>query len=351
MPMTPRERWLAAVNRQPVDRIPTDFWSTCEVLERLKADLQCHTDDDLWHALKIDRVHTVAPRYTGPEIPGDNIWRIGLKDQVVADGKGVYKELALSPLAEMTEPAQLDDFPWPSPDWYDFSHIGEDLEKLTEWPVAGGSFEPFNLYCGLRGLEKAFEDIAANPEFLEKALERIFEFHYEMNRRIFEAAGKDGGILFTYVAEDLGSQHGLLMSLASIERFFIPRMKAMIDLAHSYGVRAFHHDDGAIRKVIPRMIEIGIDFLNPIQWRCTGMEREGLKRDFGDRVTFHGGVDNQYTLPFGTPEEVRQEVLDNIRILGENGGYILAPCHNIQPVSSTENILAMYAAVDEACGV
>jgi uroporphyrinogen decarboxylase len=90
------------------------------------------------------------------------------------------------------------------------------------------------------------------------------------------------------------------------------------------------------------MIEMGIDILNPIQWRCRGMEREGLKRDFGKSVVFHGGMDNQHTLAFGSLEEVRREVRDNIRILGEGGGYILAPCHNIQAVSPPENIVAMY---------
>jgi uroporphyrinogen decarboxylase len=90
------------------------------------------------------------------------------------------------------------------------------------------------------------------------------------------------------------------------------------------------------------MIEAGIDILNPIQWRCKGMEREGLKRDFGEKVIFHGGVDNQYTLAMGTVEEVRQEVEENLRILGDGGGYILAPCHNIQAVSPPENIVAMY---------
>ena len=84
--------------------------------------------------------------------------------------------------------------------------------------------------------------------------------------------------------------------------------------------------------------------LNPIQWRCEGMEREGLKADFGSKLVFHGAVDNQYTLPFGTPEEVRQEVADNLRILGDGGGYILAPCHNIQPVTPPENVVAMYEA-------
>jgi uroporphyrinogen decarboxylase len=90
------------------------------------------------------------------------------------------------------------------------------------------------------------------------------------------------------------------------------------------------------------MISLGIDVLNPIQWRCAGMEREELKRDFGDDVIFHGAVDNQYTLAFGSVEEVRTEVEENIEILGDGGGYILAPCHNIQAVSPPENIVAMY---------
>jgi uroporphyrinogen decarboxylase len=104
----------------------------------------------------------------------------------------------------------------------------------------------------------------------------------------------------------------------------------------------FHHSDGAIREILPDLIEAGIDVLNPIQWRCKGMEREGLKRDFGDRVVFHGGVDNQQTLAFGTVADVRREVMDNLRILGRGGGYILAPCHNIQAISPPENVVAMY---------
>jgi len=116
----------------------------------------------------------------------------------------------------------------------------------------------------------------------------------------------------------------------------------MMDLVHSAGAYVFHHTDGAVRPIIPHLIETGIDVLNPIQWRCKGMEREGLKRDFGGRIAFHGGVDNQYTLAFGTVDEVKQEVIDNLRILGEGGGYILAPCHNIQAVSPPQNVVAMY---------
>ncbi len=124
-------------------------------------------------------------------------------------------------------------------------------------------------------------------------------------------------------------------------------MKRMIDLAHEAGVRAFFHSDGAIRPIIPDMLEIGIDVLNPLQWRSPGMELAELKRDFGDKVVLHGGVDNQQTLAFGSVEDVRAEVIYNLEVLGKGGGYILAPCHNIQAVSPPENVVAMYETAYE----
>ena len=109
-----------------------------------------------------------------------------------------------------------------------------------------------------------------------------------------------------------------------------------------------HHDDGAIRAMLPDLLDTGIDMLNPIQWRCKGMEREGLARDFGKSIVFHGAVDNQQTLPFGTPDDVRREVAENIRIFSGGKGYVVAPCHNLQPNTPTANILALYEAVREA---
>jgi uroporphyrinogen decarboxylase len=116
----------------------------------------------------------------------------------------------------------------------------------------------------------------------------------------------------------------------------------MMKLVHDGGAMVMTHSDGGIRRVIPDLIAIGMDVLNPVQWRCAGMDRAGLKRDFGDQIIFHGGMDNQQTLPFGSVEDVRQEVRDNLRILGAGGGYILSPCHNIQGITPIENILVMY---------
>jgi uroporphyrinogen decarboxylase len=183
-------------------------------------------------------------------------------------------------------------------------------------------------------------DLLINPEMVHYCLDKLFELAYQNTLRIYEKA--PGKVMISYVAEDMGSQEGLMFSPAQIREFLIPRMKRMIDLAHSAGAYVFHHNDGACRAILPDMIAAGIDVLNPVQWRCKGMDREGLKRDFGDKVVFHGGVDNQQTLPFGSVADVREEVAENLRILGRGGGYILAPCHNLQAVSPPENIVALY---------
>ena len=119
-----------------------------------------------------------------------------------------------------------------------------------------------------------------------------------------------------------------------------------IALAKEFGIKVFHHDDGAMADFLPDLVELGIDILNPIPRHCPGMDAASLKARWGHRLCFHGAVENQRTLPFGTPEEVRAEVRHCIDALGGDGtGYILAPCHNLQPVTPLENILAMY---DEA---
>jgi len=208
--------------------------------------------------------------------------------------------------------------------------------------IRGGISEPFATYKWLRGVERGYLDLIEKPEMVHYCLDRLYDLCYEDARRIYETI--PGKVVWTWVAEDVGTQEGLLVSLRHIEEFFLPRMKRMIDLAHQAGVYVFHHSDGAVRANIPNMIGIGIDVLDPVQWRCKGMEREGLKRDFGDRLVFHGAMDNQFTLVTGSVADVRRQVEENIGILGAGGGYILGPCHNFQVVSPPENIVAMYDA-------
>ena len=349
--MTSRERWLALLSGARADRVPCDYWGTSEVTARLLNELGCRSEDELWRRLGIDKCIHLAPLH--PLAKEDEwhidsvfpIWHIGAADVSYQGGLGVYVETVSHPLAPAQSVADVEDFSWPHPEEWDVSTLRRRCQEWQGYPILGGCYEPFYLYCHLRGMEQALEDLAANPEIVEAALERIYLIHESIIRRMLEEVGDL--IDFIYVAEDLGTQQSLLMSPASFRRFLKPRMARIIQLVHSFGVRVFHHDDGAIRPLLPELIEIGIDLLNPVQWRCHGMEREGLARDFGPFVVFHGGVDNQKTLPFGTPAEVRQEVADNIRIFKNCKGYIVASCHNIQPSTPTENILALYEAVHE----
>jgi uroporphyrinogen decarboxylase len=338
--MTPRERWLAVLRRQRPDRVPMDYWTTGEAKDKLMRHLGVAGDKALYERLHIDRVIGVGPRYVGPKLPPD-VNEFGIRHRLADYGTGTYSEIAFSPLAQYNSVAEIEaNYRWPSPDWYDYSGIPDQIVGFEEYPIRGGGSEPFLIYKSLRGQEQAFMDLALNPEIVHYCLDKLFDLAYQSTVRTYEAI--PGKVMFSYVAEDMGSQESLLFAPKQIREFLLPRMKRMIDLAHSAGVYVFHHSDGAVRAILPEMIAAGIDVLNPIQWRCKGMEREGLKRDFGDKLVFHGGVDNQYTLAFGSLAEVRQEVLDNLRTLGAGGGYILAPCHNIQAVSPAENVVAMY---------
>jgi uroporphyrinogen decarboxylase len=241
--------------------------------------------------------------------------------------------------------ADVEQFEWSDPEAWDVSNMRTQCEEWQGCPIVGGCYEPFYLYCRLRGMEQALADLVLNPAIAEASLERICYIHESIIRRTLDEAADL--IDLVYVAEDLGSQKSLLMSPQTFRRFLKPWMARMIELVHSYGVKVFHHDDGAIRPMLPELLEIGIDILNPVQWRCRGMDREALARDFGPWGVFHGAMDNQQTLPFGTPTDVRQEVADNVRIFKDCKGYIVAPCHNIQPNTPTENILALYDAVRE----
>ena len=229
---------------------------------------------------------------------------------------------------------------------FDYGSLRDECALYhDEYPILAAADEPFYLYCRLRGMERALEECAGNPEFTDALMGRIHQVFEGIVCNSIDAAGELFD--FVYVAEDLGMQDSLLMSPRAIRRFILPWLAKMSELAHRRGKLVFHHDDGAIHSVIPDLIAIGIDVLNPIQWRSKGMERETLAREFGSSLVFHGGVDNQHTLPFGSAADVRREVADNIRIFGDGKGYVVAPCHNLQANTPTENVVALYEAVEE----
>jgi uroporphyrinogen decarboxylase len=350
--VTPRERWLALLEGRVPDRTPCDYWGTAEVTGRLMKDLGCAGERELWRKLGVDRLVRVAPVHpraiekTWYIQSQYSVWGIGTRE--VAYGDGTYIESVSHPLAGAESAADVEQYAWPEASEWSTEGLLAECGAWRDYPILLGSYEPFLLYCRMRGMEQAFRDLVEDEPIVEAALERIHGIHTSLIRRCLEESG--ALIDFLWVSEDLGTQGSLLVSPALFRRFLKPRLQSMMELAHSYGVRVFHHDDGAIRRLIPELLEMGIDVLNPIQWRCAGMAREELARDFGDKVVFHGGVDNQHTLPFGTPEDVRREVAENMRLLGGGKGYIVAPCHNIQPNTPTQNILALYETVHDLAG-
>lgn len=337
---TPRERWTAILERKQTDRPPIDYWATDEVTDRLMKHFKADSLRELYKKLEIDVPFKIEPEYVGKPLPPDEDV-FGCKYRDVDYGTGSYRECVSHPLAEYKTVEEVEaNYAWPDINDYDFTTIKDQVIGWHDYPISGGGSEPFLDYKNLRGQQQGYIDLFRYPDIAEYCLDRLFDFRYEYTRRIYREI--PGRVTFSYVAEDFGAQNGLLISPSMIREIFLPRMKRMNDLAHRNGVYVFFHSDGAINQIIPDMIGIGIDILNPIQWRCRDMDRAQLKRDYGDKVIFHGAMDNQQTLPFGSTEDVRAEVRENIDTLGRSGGYILAPCHNIQPITPTGNILAMY---------
>jgi uroporphyrinogen decarboxylase len=374
--MNHRERILAAIRHQPVDRVPTDMWATPEVLARLFAHFgiagrsaggapedagqgigllgNAFTYDEmalaaLWDRLDIDGILTVSPPYVGPalrqagEISFDE-WGMGRRRQEY--GTGSYREQVIYPLAAAETIADLDAYRWPDPDWYDYAALPGLAARFEGRAVCCGYTAPFYYHNLLRGLEQSLMDPILRPDFTRCLLARLSDFFTEYHRRCFEAL--EGRADITQVTDDFGSQHGLLISPRVFDRFYRGPIQRGIDLAKSFGLIVFHHDDGDMRGLLPRLVEMGIDVLNPIQWRCGGWDLRALKAQYGGRICFHSAVDNQQTLPFGTPDDVRREVRWLIETLAaDRTGFILGPCHNLQPVTPTENILALYEAARE----
>jgi uroporphyrinogen decarboxylase len=130
-----------------------------------------------------------------------------------------------------------------------------------------------------------------------------------------------------------------------LEEFVYPHLQRHFSLAHEYGIKVMFHSCGAVREIIPDLINLGVDILNPLQANAKGMAPDELKKEFGGKLCFHGSLDTQRTLPFGTEEEVRREVRDRVETLSPGGGFILSPAHNFQKNTPLANIIAMY---DEA---
>ncbi len=350
--MTSRERVWAAITHQPVDRIPCDFWGTAEVRQMLLEHFRTEDWQVVLDALGVDAIAGIGLRYTGPPWTGPDggpagLWGVQTRTITLPTG-GAYSERTHAPMAEFTEVAQVEDFDLGDPADWDFAGAAEAACRAHPTQVTmGGYIAPYVDLWNLFGEERALLNIALRPELIEAVLDRVMDYRLRQHRMFFEAAAEH--LDLAQVTDDFGSQNGLVMSPAAIRSLFWPHYRRAIALAHEFGLKVYHHDDGGIGEIVPDLVEMGVEVLNPIQYRCRNMDREWLKREFGHALCFHGAIDNQYVLPFGTPEDVRREVRENIRILASDGtGYICGPCHNIQSGTPLENVLTLYDEIRTA---
>jgi len=351
--MSPRERVLAAIEHEQPDRIPRDFWAEKPTLNRLFYWLGYRDEEQLLEQLEIDIRHLNAKEPPEREInPGiyQNFWGeryiykrtlLGAKRGGEADFHGLMREDLKGALAEAESLAELEAFPYPSPDHMDYSELREQCRHWERYALLYGFADVWQRPALVRGWERWFIDMAERPEWVHFLCRKFTDFYLEDYARAAEVSG--GRIDIYLLISDLGSQNGPLISMRMFHEFVAPYLQEMIESIHSFGAYVMFHSCGSIYQFIPELIKLGVDILDPIQPTGSQMSPERLKADFGDKLCFHGGIDMQRILPKGTQGEVRAEVKRYCEVLGSGGGYILAPAHLFQPDVPPENIMAFYS--------
>ncbi len=372
MAWTSRERVVAAIEHREGDRVPIDFNPVPDFYLKLKAHLGLEIEERIeagymeeaiphprvLAALGADLTSVKLGSARGakrPQPAGDTVvdgWGVGLK-RVYQPGAGSYLEPVHHPLAEAT----LDDlerYPWP-----DASAPGRGegaaaaakrLHEDTDLALVGrfgGPIVQTAIY--LMGFQCWLERAATDGEFAGCLLDKITDISMELDRVGLEATAAYLQI-FKVSGDDFGMQTGLLYSPAMFRELILPRLTRRWRAAREYldrvnpRVKMMFHSCGGIRPIVGDLVDIGMQILDPVQPRAAGMDSAELKGQFGDRLTFHGGVDEQQVLPFGTVEDVAAEVRLRLRAFAPGGGYILAPSHYVQADTSPENLVAMCEA-------
>jgi uroporphyrinogen decarboxylase len=265
-------------------------------------------------------------------------WGIGWKVQPYETpfGTGHYTEIASHPLANDDA---ISDYQPPDPNrpelYSDAEQVIRDF-KDEYWIVGVTVTTIFETAWALRGLEQTMIDMVVDPDLANQILELPYQYHLTAAKKLVEM-----GVDMIWTGDDFGSQYEMLISPKMWRKYFKWRMAEFIGelKAINPDVKVAYHSDGDVSRIIPEMIEIGLDVLNPIQ--PASMDPAEIKRLYGDKLCFWGTIDEQQTLPFGSPQEVRGEVIERLRTAGKGGGLILAPTHHVQLDTPLENFWAM----------
>jgi uroporphyrinogen decarboxylase len=382
--MNARERTLLSLNHKEPDRVPFDLGGTVVTGINVKAYRQLRkylglpeiepeivdifqqiakVNDDVLEKLNVD-VKNISPRSSATfqiEIQdGGDYWYFDDEFHIgwrMPKDNGLYYDMFKHPLSgdQITE-ADVDQFEWPDPlDPARFVGLKEAALKVRDEEkraVVVGSMSAgiMEVYAWTRGFKDYFTDFAGNQKLAEKFMDRILEMQIAYWDKMFDTIGDAIDVAGT--ADDFAGQHGMLISPRTYRKLAKPRHKALFDFIHKRSnAKIFFHSCGSIRAVIPDLIEIGCDIINPVQVSADGMDSAELKREFGKDMTFWGGgVDTQRVLGTGTPQDVREDVKRRLNDFMPGGGFIFNTVHNIQGNVPIENIVAMIETVQE-CGV
>lgn len=349
--MNSRDRVLTAINHKTPDRVPITFDAEKEVIEGLMNHFNVSTKDEVWDALNVD-TRLIGVDHNDSRIREENglsydFWGIGSVEQTYSGGS--YMEYAEHPLADMETIEEIENYNWPDPAEISFDALRENKERNPDKATIahithGGYFKATHL----RGMENFMLDLGMNQEIAEKIIEKVTDYIFGGLERLCKEAGDTFDIF--YIADDFCTANGPMFSPDTFCKIVKPYLTRIADIVHSYDKKFLIHVCGSVRTYMPHLIEAGVDLLEPIQTSAVGMEVEGLKSDFGKDLSFYGSIDLIKVLSVGTPEEVRQEVQKNFKILGKQGGFIVGPGHTyIQPDVPIENILSMYKTAYEEC--
>jgi len=373
--MTKRERVVTALNHQEPDRVPLSMSVTIQAYKNLKKylgiDLKETLNPGRWTEVPVNPLvaekfgldviwlPTGKPEKKPRQSEDSNKWfdSWGVEWTKISLPKGgYYNEMSCAPLKDATI-KDIEDYEWPNPndpgiiegvrDYY--QHIHKDTEFAILTKFGGAVFEQA---WYLRGMEKFLLDMVENPDFVNALLSKIAEIQMGYDEVLISETGEFVDIL-RLSGEDMGTQQNPILSLPMFRRMVRPHLEKLWAfakeklLAKNPNAKIMLHSCGAVKTFIPDWIDMKLDILDPIQTKAKGMDPLGLKSDFGDKLSFHGGIDSQNVLPFGTVEEVKKFTKEHIQALAPGGGYICGPVHNVQGDVPPENLIAMRDAVEE----
>jgi len=364
MTMTAHERFRAACEHRRSDRPPVDYLAHPEAALKLRAALGVTPERALLDRLGVDFYYLpgrdisqnegALPFYrpaarlaisaSARTCPLGIRWHRG-----AFSSKFAVDEAIAGPFTAATEATDILAFPWPSATDFDFTPLQADADANRDRVRIGG------LWTGILGdsyrmfgFQNFLCAMAAEPELVHTLVDRMTEMYLELNDAYFTAL--KGRLEVWFFGNDFGSQEALLFSPDMWAEFFLANLKRLTALAHAHGLKVMMHSCGAISELIPFLIEAGVDILDPIQVTAKGMVPAILKACFGERLVFHGGIDTQQILPFGTPELVEAHVRGTAAALGQDGGYLFAPSQILGPDIPVANIVAMYDTITKTGG-